>query len=81
MTRMTPLLDRNEKFARDYTPAELAPPTSEATDGGGGYSTARGAREVQAPRTGLRIEQAKRQPDDATRRAAHVDPIIALRYE
>jgi carbonic anhydrase len=29
MTRMTPLLERNEKFARDYTPAELAPPTSQ----------------------------------------------------
>src|SRR5580693_8896473 len=29
MTRMTPLLDRNEKFARNYTPVELAPPTSQ----------------------------------------------------
>jgi carbonic anhydrase len=29
MTRMTPLLERNEKFAQHYTPAELAPPTSQ----------------------------------------------------
>src|SRR5580693_826406 len=29
MTRMTPLLDRNEKFAKTYTPVELAPPTSQ----------------------------------------------------
>jgi carbonic anhydrase len=26
---MTPLLERNEKFARSYTPVELAPPTSQ----------------------------------------------------
>jgi carbonic anhydrase len=26
---MTPLLERNEKFAQDYTPVELAPPTSQ----------------------------------------------------
>src|SRR5579862_5626769 len=29
MTRMNPLLERNEQFARAYTPAELAPPTSQ----------------------------------------------------
>lgn len=29
MTRMTPLLERNEKFARSYTPIELAPPASQ----------------------------------------------------
>jgi carbonic anhydrase len=29
MTRMTPLLERNEKFARSYTPVELAPPSSQ----------------------------------------------------
>ena len=29
MTRMTPLLERNEKFARGYTPVELAPPASQ----------------------------------------------------
>ena len=29
MTRMTPLLDRNETFARTYTPVELAPPASQ----------------------------------------------------
>jgi carbonic anhydrase len=29
MTRMTPLLDRNEEFARSYTPVQLAPPTSQ----------------------------------------------------
>jgi carbonic anhydrase len=29
MTRMTPLLERNAKFAADYTPAALAPPTSQ----------------------------------------------------
>src|SRR5690242_6494 len=29
MTRMTPLLERNAKFAASYTPAALAPPTSQ----------------------------------------------------
>jgi carbonic anhydrase len=29
MTRMTPLLDRNEEFARDYTPVTLGPPTAQ----------------------------------------------------
>jgi len=29
MTRMTPLLERNEKFAAAYTPAPLAPPTAQ----------------------------------------------------
>src|SRR5581483_5843004 len=29
MTRMTPLLERNAKFASNYTPAELAPPTAQ----------------------------------------------------
>ena len=29
MTRMTPLLDRNEQFARAYTPVELGPPTAQ----------------------------------------------------
>jgi carbonic anhydrase len=29
MTRMTPLLERNEQFARNYAPAELAPPTAQ----------------------------------------------------
>ena len=29
MTRMSPLLERNAKFAANYTPAALAPPTSQ----------------------------------------------------
>jgi carbonic anhydrase len=29
MTRMTPLLERNERFARTYTPAPLGPPTTQ----------------------------------------------------
>ena len=29
MTRMTPLLERNEQFARDYTPAALAAPATQ----------------------------------------------------
>jgi carbonic anhydrase len=29
MTRMTPLLERNERFARDYTPVPLGPPTAQ----------------------------------------------------
>ncbi len=29
MTRMTPLLDRNEQFAATYTPGPLAPPTAQ----------------------------------------------------
>src|SRR5215472_16965569 len=29
MTRMTPLLGRNEQFARDYTPAPLGPPSAQ----------------------------------------------------
>ena len=29
MTRMTPLLERNEQFARTYTPLELGPPTAQ----------------------------------------------------
>jgi carbonic anhydrase len=29
MTRMTPLLERNERFARTYTPAPLGPPTAQ----------------------------------------------------
>ena len=29
MTRMTPLLERNEKFAGNYTPVELAPPMTQ----------------------------------------------------
>src|SRR5215467_10709818 len=29
MTRMTPLLERNEQFARAYTPMELGPPTAQ----------------------------------------------------
>jgi len=29
MTRMTPLLERNEAFARDYTPVPLGPPTAQ----------------------------------------------------
>jgi carbonic anhydrase len=29
MTRMTPLLERNEQFARAYTPAALGPPTAQ----------------------------------------------------
>jgi carbonic anhydrase len=29
VTRMTPLLDRNEQFARTYTPVELGPPTAQ----------------------------------------------------
>ena len=29
MTRMTPLLERNEQFARAYTPAPLGPPTAQ----------------------------------------------------
>ena len=29
MTRMTPLLERNEQFARAYTPAALAPPAAQ----------------------------------------------------
>src|SRR5205823_10768063 len=29
MTRMTPLLERNEQFARTYTPVELAPPAAQ----------------------------------------------------
>ena len=29
MTRMTPLLERNEQFARDYTPVTLGPPTAQ----------------------------------------------------
>ena len=29
MTRMTPLLERNEQFARTYTPVPLAPPATQ----------------------------------------------------
>ena len=29
MTRMTPLLERNEQFARDYVPVPLGPPTAQ----------------------------------------------------
>jgi carbonic anhydrase len=29
MTRMTPLLERNERFSRDYTPVPLAPPAAQ----------------------------------------------------
>jgi carbonic anhydrase len=29
MTRLTPLLERNEQFARDYTPVPLGPPTAQ----------------------------------------------------
>jgi len=29
MTRLTPLLDRNEQFARTYTPVALGPPTAQ----------------------------------------------------
>jgi carbonic anhydrase len=29
MTRMTPLLERNERFAATYTPAQLGPPTEQ----------------------------------------------------
>jgi len=29
MTRMTPLLERNEQFARDYTPVPLGPPAAQ----------------------------------------------------
>ena len=29
MTRMTPLLERNERFAGDYTPVPLGPPTAQ----------------------------------------------------
>ena len=29
MTRMNPLLERNERFARDYTPVPLGPPTGQ----------------------------------------------------
>jgi carbonic anhydrase len=29
MTRMTPLLERNERFAATYTPAQLGPPTAQ----------------------------------------------------
>ena len=29
MTRMTPLLERNEQFASTYTPAPLGPPTAQ----------------------------------------------------
>ena len=29
MTRMTPLLERNEQFAHDYTPSPLGPPTAQ----------------------------------------------------
>jgi carbonic anhydrase len=29
MTRMTPLLERNEQFARDYTPVPLGPPATQ----------------------------------------------------
>ena len=29
MTRMIPLLERNEQFARTYTPVPLGPPTSQ----------------------------------------------------
>src|SRR6201987_5387841 len=29
MTRMNPLLERNEQFARAYTPAALAPPAAQ----------------------------------------------------
>lgn len=29
MTRMTPLLERNEQFARDYTPVPLGPPSAQ----------------------------------------------------
>ena len=29
MTRMTPLLERNEQFAREYTPVPLGPPTAQ----------------------------------------------------
>ncbi len=29
MTRMTPLLERNEQFTRSYTPAPLGPPTAQ----------------------------------------------------
>src|SRR5689334_8478803 len=29
MTRMTPLLERNEQFAHDYIPVELGPPTAQ----------------------------------------------------
>ena len=29
MTRMTSLLERNEQFARTYSPVALAPPTAE----------------------------------------------------
>src|SRR5215469_4088016 len=29
MTRMTPLLDRNEQFARTYVPVTLGPPTAQ----------------------------------------------------
>ncbi len=29
MTRMTPLLERNEQFARDYTPVALGVPTAQ----------------------------------------------------
>src|SRR5713226_1992793 len=29
MTRMTPLLERNEQFARTYTPAPLGPPAAQ----------------------------------------------------
>ena len=29
MTRMTPLLERNEQFASTYTPGPLGPPTAQ----------------------------------------------------
>jgi carbonic anhydrase len=29
MTRITPLLERNEQFARTYTPTPLGPPTTQ----------------------------------------------------
>ena len=29
MTRMTPILDRNQQFARTYAPVEIAPPTTQ----------------------------------------------------
>jgi hypothetical protein len=47
MTKMTPLLERNEQFAATYTPGPLSPPAAQVVIATGRVTTVLDARHPQ----------------------------------
>lgn len=88
MTRMTPLLERDEQFARSYTPAPPGPPTAQALiitclDHRAGPAITLGLRPGEAPGEGPTsmhphvMQETARQREGNLRRAARQPPARA----